>query len=404
MFTGLYPVEHGVNHARAALSQETTTLVQRLKQQGYQTGAFVAMPWTSISTKLGFDTLRVADKLFDTMNPQWWHIGLQKAYWRLVGRKDKGASRINAEVHRWLTRQRAPRHPFFLYLHYLEPHGAYWPPKSYRERFISHDVPVRELRKLSDIELAYLAAQVELSATELAAINDLYDAEVRFLDDRVGEFICTLSSMGLLDDTLIILTADHGENLGEHDLLGHQYCLYDTLLRVPLIIRSPRISSGGQRITSMVQTLDIMATIADVLGVQESWQPGASRWNSLVPLGLDRASNADRAYAQYLHSLVERFQRRYPSFDYSKYDRRLWSIRTEQHKLILDDRGSTDLYAYRTDPLEASNVASQQPKLVEELKGELDDWLARLGAPVIGPLEEDPDSLVLERLRSLGYL
>jgi arylsulfatase A-like enzyme len=403
LFTGLYPIEHGVNQAGSVLPLGVSTLVGRLKGLGYETASFTAVPWIGLSTRLQFDTHKLVDRLFDKPDLRWWHLGVEKLYAWVRAKKDKGAARINEEVKRWLAGLSAPDRPFFLYLHYLEPHAPYWPPTQYHDFVPSDTHADRELQRLADIELAYLAGQVELSRRDLEAIRGLYDSSIYYLDERIGELLDMLSARFALDEMLIIVTADHGENLGEHGLLGHQHCLYDSLLRVPLIVRYPARFPAGVRIPSVVQTIDLMATVADVLGVNETWQPGASSWNSLVPNSLTESAVEERAYAQYLCPLVERFQRWYPGFDSSIYERRYWSIRTAARKLIRDDLGSIELYNYRDDPGEIINLAAQESAEAERLDLELTAWLKRVDR-LAGEPGNDLDLVTLERLRGLGYL
>jgi arylsulfatase A-like enzyme len=243
----------------------------------------------------------------------------------------------------------------------MEAHPPYKPPREWASRFVRDPERAKRLIDADQLRLAWrhIARKEMLSEDDLAAWRDLYLAEVAYVDYHLGLLIDWLKRTGRLNNTLIIVTADHGENLGEHGLLDHKYCLYDTLLRVPLVMRCPPLVPAGQRISYQVQTLDLFATILEVAGIEVP--PSASR--SL----LSESERRPFVIAEYgIHRppfkyVLERYglQRK----DLSHFERGLVALHTNTHKLILGTGGSQELYAWPDDPEEEHNIATQHPKL-----------------------------------------
>jgi arylsulfatase A-like enzyme len=314
---------------------------------------------------------------------------------------DQGARRTLAPLTRWIERQQAP---WFAAVHYLEAHLPYRPPTAWARHF-AHDWPrCQALRRADQVRLMWrhIAGVEQLGEADLAAWKDLYLAGVAYQDSHLGLLVDWLRRTQRLDGTLVVVVADHGENLGEHGLLNHQYCLYDTLLRVPLVVRFPGALPVGQRFAHQVQTLDIFPTILGLAGldppspgkslfsapdrrrftVAEYGRPSPPRAASLARFGLQRS-------------------------DLGRYERGLTAIRTDGHKLILGSNGSPELYAWCQDPAEEHNLAEREPSLVTALQTQLGGWWSEKGIPglIDGPIE--PPGLrpeVESRLRRLGYL
>jgi arylsulfatase A-like enzyme len=222
---------------------------------------------------------------------------------------------------------------------------------------------------------------------------------VAFADDRVGSILGLLGDAR--DDTFTIVVADHGESIVEHDLINHQFSLYENLLRVPMIFRLEGTFSGGKVVDAPVQLVDVAPTVLDVVGVDRrrwSFMEGASLVSGAVPP--DRASFAE--YMRPLHQR-KRFAKHAPAFDFEPFDRRLKSIPVGGLKLILAEEGEAELYDLETDPGETRNLAEARPDDVRRLEKRLRE---RFGAWPPPPAGELPalDAETLEQLRSLGYV
>ncbi len=203
-------------------------------------------------------------------------------------------------------------------------------------------------------------------------LRALYDGEISYLDFRMGQLFDYLRELQVLDDTVLIITSDHGENFGEHHLMDHQFCVYDTLLHVPLIIRYPKLFQPGLRVTQQVQTTDIFPTILDIAGIE--WDKGKIQRHSLLKQGDANEPTFAIAELSKWHWAVGELKGN-PNFDAMKYDRRLKTIRTDSFKYIWASDGNHELYDIRNDSAEINNLIETQPEKAKELKTRLIEWL-----------------------------
>jgi arylsulfatase A-like enzyme len=181
-----------------------------------------------------------------------------------------GSERFNGTVAKaveWLGTKRTK--PFFLFLHTYEPHHPYTPPAEYLALFedeytgpLPQDISVDLLREINKNER-------EIDDRDLEHIIATYDGEIRSMDDGFGYLIEFLREQGLYDDTMIVLTSDHGEEFGEHGKVGwHSHSLFDELLRVPLIVKLPAAAGAGTEVAHQVRGIDVAPTILGVLGLE----------------------------------------------------------------------------------------------------------------------------------------
>ena len=248
------------------------------------------------------------------------------------------------------------------------------------------------------------------SARDIAILSDLYDARVRELDDRFAKLMGVLSAALDLDQTIVILTSDHGENLGEHALLGHQYCIYDTLLHVPLIVRWPGAVKPG-RADRRVQTSDIFPSVLRWVGAgrtTSSELPGRCLVGDPAPA----TKPADElAVAEYLCPPswpIRLVQQRHPSVDVSRWLTRFHAVYHGRWKLIVGSDRRTELYDRLADPGERQDLTLKHHRKVVRLERKLAKWIRsfkrfdpnRSGRPPRPRI--DPDRA--RRLRELGYV
>jgi arylsulfatase A-like enzyme len=269
LFTGLYPIQHGVftgNTQDSAdritsdvLRDEHITLAEALREAGYATGAFVEN--VQISSFMGFD------QGFD------------------VYAEDLGdAQSISNRFIKWLDS--GIEGPFFGYVHYLDPHWPYVPPAPFDTMF---SPPAQTSVDFNNVNWKYLERQIQsgdvkLSPDDLEAMRSLYDGEIRYTDTALAGILEALRERGLYENTIFVLTADHGEEFMEHGRIGHGNTLYDEVLHIPLIIRAPRgrVPEGPPgTIADPVSLIDIMPTVLDLAGIEI---PGDIAGRSLRPL------------------------------------------------------------------------------------------------------------------------
>lgn len=435
LFTGLYASRHGVHGRHHVLSDRHPTLQGWLAQQGYQTLGISNNSWISASFGFhrGFHTFIQLWQYFQTSTDMAgfkralegsngqrsagnvWQIFRQGnpllnvvngVYGRFFRRRYSGARRTKTELIKWLSTRRLAKQPFYVFINYLEPHLEYKPPRSFDMLHAEDKATARDMLKRDQIRLAweYIAGVGGVTSEEFHTLRALYDGELSYVDHRIGELCDYLETCGLLDDTLLIITSDHGENIGEHDLMDHQYCLYDTLLRIPLIIRYPRRFPPGIVVDTHVNLVDLFPTIMDVLGAENNPVRAELQGGSLVP---DSLRPRPFAVAEYLtpQPSIEALTRKYPAgrAHVLKYDRTLRAIRSEDFKLIVASDGQDELYDLGDDPDELTNVIDRRPGDAVLLRAMLDEWLASFkpSTPDEGLV---PDPAILRRLEDLGYL
>jgi len=252
---------------------------------------------------------------------------------------------------------------------------------------------------------------------EMALLNATYDAQTRMLDDRVGELLEILGKRASLDDTLVIITADHGENLGDHHLMDHQWCVYDTLAHVPLIVRYPKRLTPG-RTSDAVQTIDYLPTVMDAVHGRPVPTPSTFGRSLLTsgPSTTSPARGADSGPAGRV-TVTERIapadnplataQRIDSRFDRTPYLGVLRAVRQGPWKYIIAANGRKELYRVDNDPGEVDNLIASQRRVAEHLADRLGQWIA--DSRPYSPSSRQGggrqlDTETRRRLRDLGYI
>lgn len=347
--TGLYPLAHGFrDNGLFVLGDEHLTLAEILKSNGYATAASIgAYPLISkFGLNQGFDlyddhlTGHVEDYLGQRAVPK------ERLFF-----DERRAAQVNEAIEPWLS-EHAGR-PFFAWVHYFDPHQPFEPPPPFDQEYA----------------------------------DDLYDGEIAYSDSRLGRLLQHLDALGELDRTLIVMTADHGEGLGEHNEETHAVLAYDTTLHVPLIIRAPRDSGllRGQQIDQHVGNIDVLPTILDLLGIDI---PEAVQGRSLRPLMEGQSIAAREYYAENLSPHL--------SHGWGK----LRVLYSGDHKYIHGPE--PELYNTRIDPKELSNLINSEPSLADELHEALSVFIFdhAVGQSKTAAVDDE----TLRRLQSLGYL
>lgn len=408
VFTGLMPQEHCVTFQHPRLPSRHPTLAGLLAQQGYTTLGISSNAWTGSATGLdrGFSDFWEPYRLLS--GATWFRVTnwINRFYIKYIfHRYDKGARRINRFAKRWLRRREISQvdRPFFMFVHYLEPHSPYRPPQPFDALYLEDRNLVAKAKRINHHALDFFAGRITLNEQDFEVLNRLYDAEIAYTDAQFGQLYKTLEETGLLERTAVILFADHGENIGHHGLLDHHFCLYDSLIHVPLIIRYPPQFPRGQRVEELVQIQDIFRTLSELAGLADHRMPRLTR-----SLRIEEVRENPRGYviAQTSEANLSNVEKRKPVMDISCYDRRLWAVRTSRYKYVEGSDGSTELYDLQVDPNEHRNIAHERPndasKLQRILRREFPMQAQGQDGESSGDVIDDPT--VLERLRSLGYI
>jgi len=291
--------------------------------------------------------------------------------------------------------------PFFLWVHYIGPHAPYRPPWPYdmlyleeKSKKTNRNVPIGYEKKDKFDGRKVIPKYAALyDITSIDYYIDQYDGEIAFSDEQVGILLREMKKLNVYKDTLIILSADHGESLGEHDYyFGHGWSLYDVLLKVPLIIVYNRIIPAHEIIKKQISIINIMPTIFDILNIKENIK---TRGHSALPL----MSGKEKDYHN--HAFSGR---------YFKTEEAMAAIRTDEWKLIHNlgkegiEDNSYELYNLKQDPGELNNILLHEKKKFQSLKQKLDRWAAEEVKPITSNVSVPMDKLTEEMMKSLGYL
>ncbi len=397
MFTGLHPRQHGVNVETRWLDERIPTMAELLQRAGYQTAAFSTNAWVGPHFGLdrGFEHFAALWRIIPSMGRArfpWWEKALRKG---LLERSDKGARKLNKYVRKWWRKERDENRPFFIFGLYLDAHLPYRPPKGYAERLLDAEA-LRRARAANQDAWAYMADEVSMTPEDFAGLRALYDAEIAYVDDMIADLLAFLDSVGALQNTLIAVTSDHGENIGDHGLMDHQYCVCDTLARVPLIIHYPQAFAPGDD-DAPVQHTDLLPTFLHLADAAPA-----------IPLPGHNLLTATSEFqiTQYTAPHRHRFARRHPHFDPASkgYDRTYEAIVRDGYKLIRSNQNDVWLYHLAHDPGEMMDLAGRQPHRVAELSAALDAWLQEHPPVVRAGAAPELDEDLQKHLRGLGYL
>lgn len=276
--------------------------------------------------------------------------------------------------------------PFFLHVHFMDTHHPYIPPPAYQDVFASPDAVHTDAEKLWQrgwTVFGQLPSQKDiLSPGEVKRIAELYDGAIRYVDEQLARLLGELDSLGLAENTLLVLTSDHGTEFLEHgDIFHKSPFLYDELIHVPLIIRFPGLPSG-ERVTHIVRHIDLMPTLLKVFDLPPSpGMQGQSLMSLLGGAGL---------------------WRRVPAFSESY---AFMSVRTQSHKLMYDRRADGTAYGYdlARDPKEMINVSGES-SACDSLDAVLTGFLRKVSLPIRRQPSRELDHRTREQLRSIGYM
>ncbi len=443
LFTGTFPSRHGVDRSNLVLGPDLEPLPHVLRRHGYRTYAVSSNYWLSRETCFdrGFDRFVHSWQLVQTSGTNAplarqqaksalglerleraaeeggfsrWYAGLLNSTYEKATQKlrkrynawDDGAWRVCAQARRWLGEWSSSEEPFFAFLHFMEPHIRYAAPGSYRHRHLPRGVPGARAERVNQDPWKFLTGRSEMTEEDFDLLGRLYDGEISYVDQRVRQIVEMLRTARLLDDTLLVVTSDHGENLGDHGFMDHAYCLYDTLLRVPLIMRGPEGFSGGGRVTGQVQSNELFATALELAGVPAD-DPARGQIETTGTLFPSDAGAADHlAVAEYREPQppLEVLRRRFPGFDGRGFDRSLRMARGGGWKYIQASDGAEELYDLAADPGETDNRVLVEGPRADCLKGELEARFGPMAAADTGGEGLDLDADTVKKLEALGYL
>jgi arylsulfatase A-like enzyme/Tfp pilus assembly protein PilF len=343
IFTSRVPPEHGVrDNGGFFVDPSETTLAETLKERGFRTGAFVGA--YVLDSKWGLD------QGFETYVDD---FDLSKYRAISLGAIQRPANEVVDKALDWLNTVAADQR-FFGWVHLYDPHTPYEPPEPYKSKYAGRP----------------------------------YVGEIAFTDSQVGRLVAFLQARGLLERTVIVIVGDHGESLDDHGEASHGFFIYESVVRVPLIIRAPLKGAQGRQVADVVRTLDIAPTVAELLGVEKL--PGADG-ASLVPLMT--GATQELGLEAYSESI-------YPLYHYGWSDLR--ALRSGRFKLIAAPKA--ELYDLEQDPGEQTNLFDQRRQLADRMLARLSELEAQFTKNERPTTEPEVDPEARARLAALGYV
>ncbi|HSM13984.1 MAG TPA: sulfatase [Thermoanaerobaculia bacterium] len=397
IFTATYCADHGIRKIGEATSCGMRFLAEELRELGYQTHAVVAN--AALAREFYFD------QGFDTYIETW------KVEPRTPGLDPTGAEAVSDLAVGMVEHLDGDR-PWFLWVHYVDPHEPYSPPAPYADLFqgdehagAAVEVPIRPGGHRQSYGGIARKQRVD-GRTDLPFYVARYDAEVRYVDQEIDRLLEALRVRGDYDRMLTVMTSDHGESLGEHNYwFDHGMFAYQTCLRVPLVVRYPGVLAPRQD-PDPVELVDLAPTILDFAGRRlrdGRWMRGAT----LRPRMLGEASGAGTlAFAEAGYGSKGSWIR-------TVVDGR-WSLhalldRADRIRVGGDEKAEVALFDLVADPGETVNVAADHPEVVERLRSALEAWEAETPLPMDRDADECGEGRAVEdnteaQLRALGYL
>lgn len=377
LMTSLSPATIQVRHVTDRISPQALTLAEALKESGYLTGAIVS--YILVDESYGFG----------------------QGFDYFLYNKDFNAEKVVDEGLKFIDAHESQK--FFLFLHFYDCHWPYKPPRANAEKFWGEPVLTPELAELMGTDdylrfaLKLLYGRPRLNRFSRA----MYDAELNFIDEQLGRLFSELLGRKLLDRTIIVVFADHGEEFLEHGLHGHGLTLYDEVMRVPLLIRYPLLLPSAKVITEQVQLLDVFPTILSLADIRHHYH---LEGRDLIPL-IYAQGNLEPNRFVFMETAMSgemRYGIRSTEFKYLtafklNVTRKLKLIKSEESYHLTDDPAEQhDMCS--VDPNLCTLLKDKLNKYKETLEGESKAIGVRLGTSRELSIEER------ERLRSLGYL
>ncbi|MEO8294941.1 MAG: sulfatase [Gemmatimonadota bacterium] len=353
MFTGQLPHRLSTGF-RTALDGTFPTLAEELTSQGYVTAGFVAnLHYTSREFGLNRGFIHYSDygisasEIFLNSSIGR-YLAIKDQFRTLIGYQDiiarKNAENIDGSLVSWLSRQHDGK-PTFAFVNYYDAHEPYFPPPEWDRKFAS-STPRKPYLTDQSIRGGRRVDKLKMKPAEIDREHDAYVASLAYLDDQIGHLLDSLKEKGLLDNTLVIITSDHGEQFGEHGLFVHNNSLYSPVMKVPLIISYPLHVPANQENHERLNLADLPATILDLAGLTPHHSfPGTSlrrHWDSTMT----RGSAEEPLMFEVITSGI-------PSGKAEE----LRSLILGDDEYFRHEDGSEEVYNLAADPSEATNLA-----------------------------------------------
>jgi len=405
MFTGLYPTQHLANWNTLKIKDGVPTVFDILRGQGYKVGAFVAN-----------DTLIYPCEIFGKEVDVY---GLKRhnrskddsGFVDGFRQEDSNCPKITSFFMDWVNKN--PLEPFILYFNYYDLHSKYDAFEPYLSRYLSKE----DIKILSDIgdrfslHFKEMNREAEVMQVQIKAMRNLYKAKMAAIDENVGKVVSVLKERKLLEDSILFITSDHGDTLGDHTYpsFHHQFSIYNALTRIPLIVYSPILEKYAKRVSvPLIQNIDIFPTVLDMCRVDKAKYLINSPAVTLMEYITGNSQKAPRDYALSMYEAPKKFVNWNKKYVNPAYIRKLLSIQDENFKLIFSDDEKVELYDIIKDSKEQKNIQGDFPEISEKLKAKFFEIINMFGGLnqdyAVGSFSAEEEKRIRERLKSLGYI
>jgi arylsulfatase A-like enzyme len=421
LFTGLPVTTHGVDSDHKWLDSTHVTAAEALGAAGYDTYAFIANPHLSEDTNLlqGFERTehpwsakwrkRAVEHLRSKLIPEDASTAVSPKWEGAGGASNnkylyKEAGPIAGEaLLAWIAERTEQDRPFFAFVNFMETHLPRIPTRETRKLVMSEEEIARSLivPQSTTTFHEWMVGVRTFDELDLAAIAGVYDASLIELDAAVGSLLDGLEAAGIAEDTVIVLTSDHGELLGEEHLLLHKYTVHGALSRVPLVISWPGHVEPGVR-NEPVSLSDALPMAIELGGVPVS----AAVKEALATRDTTKVEGVVTEFGEVADGSLRRMAKLHPSVDLKRFETTFQAIEDGEYKLVTASDGSRRLFDVRADPAETRAIDGDVER-VGELEGKLEAWRKAVRAYVPtgeGPVGGKVDAELEEGLEALGYV
>ncbi|MCU4799484.1 sulfatase [Halobacteria archaeon HArc-gm2] len=404
ILTGLAPTRNtlGVSGRMLPDGDGVRTVADRFSDAGYHTACLSRNSFVSSATGLdrGFDQMQwlASETILEagplTLAKYLMNIRSHSAGLTTDTAKHATPYLMNETAKKWLGSFEAADEPFFFYLHYNEPHRPYYPPLDYIDEYTDglgitgREAAERALEIHQNLK-ELIATGCDLSDRDWDLLAAMYDAEIAYTDDMVGGLVDHVRSMDL-EDTVVVVTADHGELFGEYGLMSHKYVLIDAVTRVPLVI-SGLDDDLMVNSDDVIQHSDVMTTLLEIAGADASGTIGTDLRKTAPEFAISQRGPVE---FDDLYQFDD-------SFDASRFHQpTLSAIRTEEYR-YQQSEGGAELFAL---PDEETDVSDEHPDVVDDLSASLGQWIEEHGQPIGRGQSSEFSGAVNRQLRDLGYI
>lgn len=410
IFTGLYARQHGAHYdpwngyrVGRPLDEKFNTLAEILLEKGYLTMAVVANDaYLSYIFQMNqgfyhFDQREPIEFLgirwLDKARPAYLREAIHKALDPLASYiyrshiSYRRAGLINKEVFTLLDKVKKNDKRFFLFVNYMDAHVEYIPPSPFDSFYPGKDKSFN-WDCYDNMQKEVMAFKLKVTEKEHNHLLSQYDGGIAYIDYNIWKLIGRLKELGVYEDSLIIITSDHGETFGKRNLLGHGVSVYQNQVHVPLVIKYPK-EHQKVVVDDLVNGVDILSTVLDVLGYK-------------IPDGIQGQSLLKLKSRDHRSVISESFPGGYLIDLHSRFNRIERAIFSGPYKFISSTAGKRELYSLSKDPKEKENLYRENDEVSKEYESRLDQWLRLVKAETGPPAKLDKEAL--DRLKALGYV